>query len=214
MNKRAYGQAMVTLLGLGTADLAVLNLWAVPGWLEDEPVTDMRSATDDPARATSAVSGTGHLPRTAASSDPSPPIAARDPATSAPVLPASNAAAPTAPAAVIVPGRREPRVADHRASILFHRGTWWVGPAGRRTLRVSLQQLTPEGRITVEGHADESGSAEINRRISARRASVVAGLLVQAGIDPARIDQRAHGEAQASGTGFDRRVELIIRGGP
>lgn len=198
MTKRAYGQAMFALLGLGTADLAVLNLWAVPGWLSESPVTDMRSATDAPSRAPAAL--------------PKPAVAAAPPQAAA--IAALAEAAPSPPAAAIAPTPRTERATSLRTNILFHRGTWWVGPAGRRTLRSSVERLAPDSRIELEGHADESGSAAINQRISARRAAAVAGLLVDAGIDPARIEQRAFGEEHAGGSGFDRRVELIIRRGP
>jgi OOP family OmpA-OmpF porin len=67
-------------------------------------------------------------------------------------------------------------------------------------------------RIEVDGHADSSGPAELNRRISAARARAVAAVLVEAGVDPSRIEVRAHGEEQPSETGEDRRVEVVIRG--
>jgi len=199
MNKRAYGQAMVALLGLGTADVALLNLWAAPGWLGESPVTDHRSATVPSAR----------LPPPLRDA----PIAAA-PLQAATSRPSSAVIAASTPAAVIAPEPRTRERTATRVNILFYRGTWWVGPAGRRTLRGFVEQLVPGARIDVEGHADESGSSEINRRISARRAAVAAALLTSAGVDLARIEQRAFGETRATGTGLDRRVELIVRGGP
>jgi outer membrane protein OmpA-like peptidoglycan-associated protein len=192
MNKRAYGRAMFTLLGLGTADLATFNLWAMPAartTLENTTALNAIRSADPPS---------------APSPGTPPQRTPRHPDAPSPLHP---------PAANVSPTDRSQPI-EHKTTILFHRGTWWVGPAGRRALRSSLEHLTPARTIQVEGHADESGSTEINQRISARRASVVAALLVQAGVDPARIEQRAFGEARASGTGFDRRVELIIRGEP
>jgi len=231
MKTRAYRQAMFALLGLGTADLAALNLWAIPSWLNEEPVTDVRSATDAPRRPSSPplhgpIAIAPSVPSRAASahavsaepaSGRAAPPAVRPSAAVAPGLARVTRPVPAeaaSPAAAIAPEPRTVRADERRADILFHRGTWWVGPSGRRTLRRAVERLTAGARIELEGHADESGSTEINRRISERRVAVVARLLVQAGVDPARIDERAFGEERATGTGYDRRVELIIRGGP
>ncbi len=212
MNTRAYGQAMFALLGLGTADVVVLNVWAVPMSAPSTFSTANPASAPTPGTTPASTDHTTAL-NAIRSADP---VVAPSPGTilqPPPLSPAVPTTRPVSPAAAISPSRPE-RATLHKSNIHFHRGTWWVGPTGRRTLRSSLGHLTPASRIELEGHADESGSTEINQRISARSAAVVAGLLVRAGIDPARIEQRAFGEARATGTRFDRRVELIIRGGP
>jgi outer membrane protein OmpA-like peptidoglycan-associated protein len=199
MNPRAYGQAMFALLGLGTADLAALNLWAIPNLdaAEQSDVTDMSHATNAPPRL-----------RPAAPSDTSP---AQAPRVTAPALRAPvEETLPAPPAARIAAA--EPAAIAARADVLFHRGTWWIGPAGRRALRASIAQLPPDAIFEVEGHADDSGPSEINQRISERRAKVVAELLVREGVDPMRIRKRALGESHSTGVGRDRRATLVIRG--
>ncbi|HET6518717.1 MAG TPA: OmpA family protein [Geminicoccaceae bacterium] len=51
-------------------------------------------------------------------------------------------------------------------------------------------------RLLVAGHADRSGPADYNLRLSERRARSVADRLVQGGIDPAALDVRWLGEEQ------------------
>ena len=72
-------------------------------------------------------------------------------------------------------------------------------------------------RITVEGHADNQGSADYNRRLSERRAEVVAQALVTNGFAFADIVRRGHGSARpiadnASDAGRlqNRRAVLIV----
>lgn len=49
-------------------------------------------------------------------------------------------------------------------------------------------------RITIEGHASETGSAEANRRLSKRRAERMRELLIKGGVDPSRIEVVGHGK--------------------
>ncbi|NLE48677.1 MAG: OmpA family protein [Sandaracinaceae bacterium] len=57
-------------------------------------------------------------------------------------------------------------------------------------------------KITIEGHASETGPADVNYRLSERRAERVKDILVRGGVDPARIE--------IIGRGKD---ELEVRGG-
>lgn len=57
-------------------------------------------------------------------------------------------------------------------------------------------------KITIEGHASETGPADVNYRLSERRAERVKDILVRGGVDPARIE--------IVGRGKD---ELEVRGG-
>lgn len=75
----------------------------------------------------------------------------------------------------------------------------------------------PETVIQVEGHTDTIGSESYNSELSARRAEAVKNLLVQKGVDPARIRTMAFGESTpiASndteyGRAQNRRVEIKV----
>lgn len=71
--------------------------------------------------------------------------------------------------------------------------------------------------ISIEGHADERGPAELNRKLSASRAESVKKFLVEKGIDEARISFVGHGSSRplVEGSGeyawfMNRRVELVV----
>jgi outer membrane protein OmpA-like peptidoglycan-associated protein len=75
----------------------------------------------------------------------------------------------------------------------------------------------PETVIQVEGHTDSTGSESYNMDLSARRAEAVKNLLVQKGVDPARILTLAFGESKPiASNDFDygraqnRRVEIKV----
>ena len=206
MNARAYGQAALALLGLGTADLVGLNAWAIPSLLAMDETPHAPShdggRVPKPAAAHGGGEGSG-APETDfnAATHPraeavnSPPRAVIDHSPT----PSEDAAFGPAPTL-----RRDP------ALILFHKGKWWVGPAGRRALRGSFDRVQQSSLVELEGHTDATGPSTVNQRISENRAAAVEALLVRAGIEPERIRVRALGETYASGTAFDRRVEIWI----
>ena len=73
-------------------------------------------------------------------------------------------------------------------------------------------------KITVIGHADSDGAADYNLDLSRRRASTVAGYLVDRGIMPERFYVDGRGESApiasndtAAGKAQNRRVEILIR---
>ena len=73
-------------------------------------------------------------------------------------------------------------------------------------------------RIEVQGHADRSGSAEYNMRLSRRRADTVAAELVRRGVARSIITIEAFGESKPLVPTTDgvrepqnRRVEIILR---
>jgi outer membrane protein OmpA-like peptidoglycan-associated protein len=78
---------------------------------------------------------------------------------------------------------------------------------------------TPDRRILVQGHADSVGSEVANQQLSELRAEVVRSLLVQAGIEPARVHATGFGAGQpiatnatAAGRALNRRVEIVLGG--
>jgi outer membrane protein OmpA-like peptidoglycan-associated protein len=72
--------------------------------------------------------------------------------------------------------------------------------------------------VVIIGHTDTMGDAESNVALGMMRATSVRGLLVEAGIDPATIAVRSHGEADLLIATSDdtpeprnRRVEVTVR---
>jgi outer membrane protein OmpA-like peptidoglycan-associated protein len=72
-------------------------------------------------------------------------------------------------------------------------------------------------KVRVSGYADPRGSEQLNAALSERRADAVAHVLVQSGVDPARLVIEAHGEADSKtsegdldGYAFERRVTVKI----
>ncbi|WP_071672514.1 OmpA family protein [Nioella nitratireducens] len=89
--------------------------------------------------------------------------------------------------------------------------------ADLRAMARNLQQYTGS-TVDVIGHTDNTGSAAYNQDLSARRANAVAGVLLEQGVDPARVRSFGRGEDQpvatnltAEGRQQNRRVEVIIR---
>jgi outer membrane protein OmpA-like peptidoglycan-associated protein len=69
--------------------------------------------------------------------------------------------------------------------------------------------------VKLDGFADERGDAAYNLELSKKRVDFVRQQLVAAGIDPARIQASAHGEAPAQDDTADsyaleRRVSLVL----
>lgn len=85
-----------------------------------------------------------------------------------------------------------------------------------RTLADSINRY-PDTRINVIGHTDNTGSAEYNQDLSARRASAVTNVLIESGVSPVRIQSIGRGENAPVATNLtpegrqqNRRVEIII----
>ncbi len=75
----------------------------------------------------------------------------------------------------------------------------------------------PERNIRIEGHTDASGSAEFNLNLSQQRADAVKALLLEYGLNAARIEAVGMGEDfpvadnnSEAGKSKNRRVEIII----
>jgi outer membrane protein OmpA-like peptidoglycan-associated protein len=75
-------------------------------------------------------------------------------------------------------------------------------------------------RLRIEGHTDDRGAAGHNLDLSRRRAAAAVRYLVQAGIDPARLESAGLGSsrpvasnATAAGRARNRRLEFVIVAG-
>jgi outer membrane protein OmpA-like peptidoglycan-associated protein len=73
----------------------------------------------------------------------------------------------------------------------------------------------------VEGHTDDTGSVTANTELSLRRAIAVRDYLIAQGVAASRIDVAGLGpsrpaadNATADGRARNRRVEIVVSGGP
>jgi outer membrane protein OmpA-like peptidoglycan-associated protein len=80
-----------------------------------------------------------------------------------------------------------------------------------------LQQHPEVEKMVIEGHTDDRGNAEANRKLSRARAEAVKGYLVSKGVEPARLEAQGFGPDQPiasnktdKGRAANRRVEFII----
>lgn len=78
--------------------------------------------------------------------------------------------------------------------------------------------LTADGalKLAIEGHTDNTGSADHNRQLSTARARAVFGALIGLGVDPSRLSSKGYGpdkpladNASEEGRAKNRRVELV-----
>jgi outer membrane protein OmpA-like peptidoglycan-associated protein len=69
----------------------------------------------------------------------------------------------------------------------------------------------PDLELTVEGHTDNSGSAEYNQILSEQRAAEVKKVLVSMGIPQERISTRGFGDTQPIGDNKTRKGKAINR---
>jgi outer membrane protein OmpA-like peptidoglycan-associated protein len=195
--------ALVACLGLGTADVAALNVWLLPGVV----------ARPDAPRPAVAQPSAKPIPA------PTPtPVAAPVPA-SAPVALAAAVPAPaTVPTPVAAPADPEPVTRskpDAMGILAFDKGSWRVGQRMTAAIERMADRLRDQAvSIEVAGHADATGTEEVNDRISELRAEAVARRLERAGIAKERIDVTHFGARRPAGLPNDRRVEILARAGP
>jgi outer membrane protein OmpA-like peptidoglycan-associated protein len=82
---------------------------------------------------------------------------------------------------------------------------------------LSILEDSPNMKIEISGHTDNTGSLDLNNRLSQSRAQSVVEYLVQKGIDRARLEFKGYGPSQpiadnatAEGRKANRRVEFKI----
>jgi outer membrane protein OmpA-like peptidoglycan-associated protein len=80
-----------------------------------------------------------------------------------------------------------------------------------------LQQHPEVDRMVIEGHTDNRGNADANRKLSLARAEAVKGYLVKKGVESSRLEAKGFGPDQPiasnktdKGRAANRRVEFII----
>lgn len=109
------------------------------------------------------------------------------------------------------------------AGVQFATGAATLNPEAREALaRFSgIVGTYPELRFKIEGHTDTTGSAETNKNLSLERAITVRDYLIGQGADASAIeveglgpDQPVADNATAEGRARNRRVEIVLTGGP
>jgi outer membrane protein OmpA-like peptidoglycan-associated protein len=109
------------------------------------------------------------------------------------------------------------------SGVQFATGAATLNPEAREALaRFSgIVGTYPELRFKIEGHTDTTGSVETNRELSLQRAITVRDYLVGQGADASTIeveglgpDQPVADNATAEGRARNRRVEIVLTGGP
>ncbi|MFP4683626.1 MAG: OmpA family protein [Ectothiorhodospira sp.] len=103
--------------------------------------------------------------------------------------------------------------------VLFDLGRAELKPGAARTIKRLSEFLEdhPNHVALVEGHTDNTGNADLNRRLSLQRAESVRNALVLRGVPPERIAVKGFGSDYpiatndtAAGRQKNRRVEVIL----
>jgi outer membrane protein OmpA-like peptidoglycan-associated protein len=74
----------------------------------------------------------------------------------------------------------------------------------------------PKIKIEIQGHTDDRGSADYNKKLSDRRAAAVLKYLVSHGIDPSRLTSHGYGKEKPivpndtdQNRALNRRVQFV-----
>jgi OOP family OmpA-OmpF porin len=206
------------LVLLGVADLLVLNLVAVPRYLETAEETESPSATE-PLAAAEPLPDPQPVPEAEASpvalsgqaEDPAPlPSGGQEPEAEPEPEPEP------APIEAVRPSAPPPVVPD------LHYGTSSVeiSDRGRSNLDDVVVRMSsrPELRVLLRGHSDSRGDESHNLGLSRQRAVAAAAYLQENGISSDRIEVLGVGESRPADGGNtpesmarNRRVEVIWR---
>lgn len=81
----------------------------------------------------------------------------------------------------------------------------------------ALKSHAEIGRVEIQGHTDDSGTATHNMTLSTKRANAVRDLLIQTGVDASRLLAKGYGQDKplvpnnnAANRAKNRRVQLVI----
>jgi K(+)-stimulated pyrophosphate-energized sodium pump len=81
----------------------------------------------------------------------------------------------------------------------------------------SIMKCYPAMRVRLEGYTDNTGDSAANKQLSLDRANAIQALLIQGGVDPARISTDGWGDEKPvasndteEGRAKNRRTELVV----
>ena len=103
--------------------------------------------------------------------------------------------------------------------ILFATNKSNLSAASQKELKEFAAKMAdmPDTDVTIYGHTDNTGSAEVNERLSTQRANAVAGYLQSCGIAASRIKSEGKSytmpvadNATKEGRAQNRRVEVYV----
>lgn len=104
--------------------------------------------------------------------------------------------------------------------IYFIFGTDTLTEESRAQLPLILDSIKeyPAPEVSIVGHTDRAGPADVNARLALDRAEAIRDVLIEEGLDPNLIEVSSHGEANpvvptADGVAEprNRRVEVTVR---
>jgi OmpA-OmpF porin, OOP family len=107
-------------------------------------------------------------------------------------------------------------VFDH---LNFDSATTRLTPESNSTVTnlTAILKCYPAMQVQLEGHTDSTGDADLNKKLSLDRANAIRDLLVQSGVDTARISTDGWGQERPiasndtdDGRAKNRRTELIV----
>jgi outer membrane protein OmpA-like peptidoglycan-associated protein len=115
-----------------------------------------------------------------------------------------------------LPPARQIEVLSDRVHFAYDRANIAVATAPVLDRIASVLRANPLLSITIEGHADERGGDDYNRKLSQRRADAVRAYLAAAGVERARMKTAAFGKSRPEVKGGDiesyavnRRVVIV-----
>jgi peptidoglycan-associated lipoprotein len=104
-------------------------------------------------------------------------------------------------------GLQEPAASpDSLKAIYFDYDRFEIRDDAKPTLKANAEVITSNdgwGRVTIEGHCDERGSAEYNLALGERRANQVRRYLIDLGVPSSRLSTVSFGEANPAVSGHD-----------
>ena len=104
-------------------------------------------------------------------------------------------------------------------NVEFEVGSASLTEEGTATVDAAAKVLTenPAVNIRVEGHTDNTGSAETNQELSDARAQTVVDLLIEQGVAASRLTARGFGDSRPidsndtdAGRAANRRIEFVV----
>jgi outer membrane protein OmpA-like peptidoglycan-associated protein len=105
------------------------------------------------------------------------------------------------------------------SDVFFQVDSAQLRPEGVHALTqlASFLNAHPDRALTIEGHADSTGTDQYNQQLSERRAASVQSFLARSGVNPSRLVAQGFGErfpvasnATTQGRAMNRRVEMLV----